>query len=91
MSREDMADLERQLVVVTDALNEKFAYVEFAAERNSEMLERKETEMHRLLLVMESFLNAQRWGSFFSYSFLFEKYYADLCFVSHAQIPTTNF
>lgn len=60
MSREDMADLERQLVVVTDALNEKFAYVEFAAQSKSELLERKETELHRLLLVLDSYLASQR-------------------------------
>ena len=60
MSREDMADLERQLVVVTDALNEKFAYVEFVAESKSYELERRETELHRLLLVVDSYLAAER-------------------------------
>lgn len=60
MSRDDMIDLERQLVVLTDALNERFANLEFAAECGSEQLEKKDMELHRLSLIVESFIDSHR-------------------------------
>ena len=59
MIREDQAELEEKLIVLSQAMSEKLAYSEFVAETYMKDNIQTETDLQRLTEIMESYIEAE--------------------------------